>query len=71
LIAVGIKQKVLDHKVCYDYWADTLMNGVRDAKPVIDWVRKRPKNKYTYSDLLELNAKWSARKAKTVATGQY
>jgi hypothetical protein len=67
LIAVGIIKKVLDGDVCYKYWADTLTNGYRDAKPVIDYVRTRPKNKYTYSELDTINQRWLERMAK--ATG--
>ncbi|MHC2519015.1 DUF4760 domain-containing protein [Bradyrhizobium diazoefficiens] len=67
LVAVGIREEVLDPEVCYSYWGDTLMNGYGDAKPVLDYVRNRPKNKYTYSDLEELNAKWSMRKAKVIS----
>jgi hypothetical protein len=51
LIAVGIRENVLDSNVCYSYWADTLTNGYGDASPVLDFVRNRPRNKYTYSDL--------------------
>jgi hypothetical protein len=61
LIAVGIKKEVLDKDVCYDYWCDTLTNGYRDAEPLIEYVRSRPKNKYTYSDLRELNSRWLQR----------
>lgn len=64
LVAVGIREAVLDPEVCYSYWADTLMNGYSDAKPILEYVRNRPKNKYTYADLEKLYAVWSARKAK-------
>jgi hypothetical protein len=62
LIAVGIKEKVLDKDVCYSYWADTLTNGYSDAKPLLDFVRNRPRNKYTYADLEKLNREWLERK---------
>jgi hypothetical protein len=61
LIAVGIRKKVLDHDVCYEYWCDTLTNGYRDAKPVSEYVRNKPKNKYTYSELHSTNTKWLQR----------
>jgi hypothetical protein len=70
LIAVGIKKEVLDEDVCYHYWCDTLTNGFRDAQAVIDYVRNRPKNKYTYSDLRALNENGCSgpkRKAKRLA----
>jgi Domain of unknown function (DUF4760) len=62
LVAVGISEEVLDHDVCYAYWGDTLMNGYSDAMPVLQYVRNRPKNKYTYSDLEKFNAGWVKRK---------
>ena len=67
LIAVGLREEVLDADVVYFYWGNTLTNHYSDAKPVLDFLAKREKNKYTYADLHELNAKWVARKAK--ATG--
>jgi hypothetical protein len=69
LIAVGIRENVLDSNVCYSYWADALTNGCSDASPVLDFVRDRPRNKYTYSDLAALNAKWLTRKKKATQTG--
>jgi Domain of unknown function (DUF4760) len=67
LIAVGIREKVLDKDVSYSYWADTLTNGYSDAKPVLDFVRNRPRNKYTYADLGKLNREWVERKQKAVS----
>jgi hypothetical protein len=63
LVAVGIKEKVLDPDVCYSYWGDTLTSNFNEAKPVLDFLKTRPKNKYTYADLQKLNAEWVARKA--------
>lgn len=62
LVAVGIREKVLDPEVCYHYWGDTLTNNYSDARPVLDFIRKRPRNKYTYADLENLNAEWAKRK---------
>jgi hypothetical protein len=58
LIAVGLREEVLDADVCYYYWGDTLTNHCIVAKPVLDFLAKREKNKYTYADLHALNAKW-------------
>lgn len=68
LIAVGIRENVLDSNVCYSYWADTLTNGYSEASPVLDFVRDRPRNKYTYSDLAALNAEWLTRKKSATHT---
>lgn len=43
---------------------DTLTNHYSDAKPVLDFLAIREKNKYTYADLHELNKNWIARKAR-------
>jgi hypothetical protein len=63
LVAVGIRENVLDKDVCYYYWADTLMNNYNDAKPALEFILNRPKNKYTYADLVQLNHEWVAQKA--------
>jgi hypothetical protein len=70
LIAVGLREEVLDADVCYFYWGDTLTNHYSDAKPVLDFLAKREKNKYTYADLHALNTKWVGRKAKAPNYGQ-
>lgn len=61
LIAVGIRKKVLDHDVCYEFWCDTLTNGYRDAKSMLDYIGDKPKNKSTYSELHSMNASWLQR----------
>ncbi|MDQ8732440.1 DUF4760 domain-containing protein [Bradyrhizobium sp. LHD-71] len=65
LVAVGIDRNVLDPKVCFSYWGDTLTNNYSDAQPVLDFLATRPKNKYTYSDLHKLNAKWVKQKSRS------
>jgi len=63
LVAVGIREEVLDPEVCYSYWCDALANNYSDAKPVLDFLAGRDKNKYTYSDLHKLYAEWEKRRA--------
>jgi hypothetical protein len=41
LVAVGIREEVLDPEVCYSYWGDTLTNNYSDAKPVLEFLAKR------------------------------
>ena len=60
LVGVGIDKKVLDHDFCYRYWGDVLMNNYSDAKPVLEFLRTREKNRYTYADLHKRNDKWVA-----------
>jgi hypothetical protein len=68
LVAVGIRERVLHKDVCYAYWADTLMNNYGDAKPVLNFVRNRPRNKYTYDDLEKINKEWTERKTSGFVT---
>lgn len=62
LVAVGIKGKVLDPTICYEYWSEVLINNCRDAKPVLDFVLQRDSSATTYRDLEALRAEWIKRK---------
>ena len=66
LVAVGIKRKILDDKICFDFWCDVLVRGVRAAGPLIDHVRTRPDHGATYDELLVLHLKWKT-KAKRIS----
>lgn len=69
LVAVGIKEKVLDHDTCYTYWGDVLVHNCTDARPVLDYVRNRPRNIFTYVELEALYAEWTKKKERaTVAS---
>jgi len=61
LVAVGIKRGILDEQICYDFWCDVLLRGVDAARPIIDYVRTRPRHRATYDELLVLYRKWRAR----------
>jgi hypothetical protein len=58
LIAVGIKNKTLDERICFGFWCDVLLRGVNAAQPLIDHVRKQPNHDETYTDLMGLYATW-------------
>ena len=58
LLAVGIRHEVLDEMICFHYWADALLAHYKDAKPVIDMVRREPGNLSSYAELENLNARW-------------
>jgi hypothetical protein len=62
LLAVGIRNKVFDRRVCYDFWADVLLNACIESKKVIDHVRSAPIGMATYSDLLKLQQRWTSPK---------
>jgi hypothetical protein len=58
LVAVGIKRRILNHDICFDYWCDVLLRGVDAARPLIVHVRTQPGHKATYDELLVLYDKW-------------
>ncbi|SRR6266487_1343926 len=62
LVAVGIHNGVLDEDVCFEFWADELMDVVRNCKRVIDFDRTQPGGSpFTYVDLERLNKTWIKR----------
>lgn len=62
LIAVGIRRKAFSDDVSFHYWADVLRDSFRDAKPLIDYVRKAESTPATYCDLEWLcSVKWKYR----------
>jgi hypothetical protein len=67
LVAVGLKEKVLDYDTCYIYWGDILVNNCNDARPILDYVRSRPRNAFTYVDLETLNADWKVKRERALA----
>lgn len=68
LVAVGIKQKVLDKTFAYTYWGDVLVSNCNVARPVLDYVRSRPRNAFTYVDLEKLNNAWKKKTERAMAT---
>lgn len=62
-IAVGIKNHIFDEKTCFDFFGDIMIHRYADSRPVVDFVRARPRNRYTYCELDRLNARWRRRQA--------
>jgi Domain of unknown function (DUF4760) len=58
LLAVGIRNKVFDRRVCYDFWGDVLLNACNESQKVIEYVQCIPNGKATYADLLKLRQRW-------------
>jgi hypothetical protein len=58
LIAVGIRLRVFDRKVCFHYWSNTLVEHCNAADKVIAVARKAPEHRKQYSELVELKHKW-------------
>jgi len=68
LIAVGIKNEMLDDKICFDFWCDVLLRGVDAARPLVDFVRQQRGHQSTYDELITLYNRWKA-KAERLAKG--
>ncbi len=58
LIAVGIKNKVFDAKVCYQFWSGILVGHCTAAEAIIIFSRKAPEEEAAYLQLTNLNRKW-------------
>jgi hypothetical protein len=58
LIAVGIRLKVFDEKVCYHYWSAVLVGHYHEAKEIIAVARKEPEDSGAYLEMLRLKGKW-------------
>ena len=61
LIAVGVRREAFSDEVSFHYWGDVLRDSFRDAKPLIDYVRKEEKRPATYVDLEWLCNEWKER----------
>jgi len=59
LMALGVRNKVFDERICYAFWRQVLAAATSQARPVIDHVRAQPYCAYTYDDLLWLSNRWS------------
>jgi hypothetical protein len=58
LIAVGIRLKVFDRKVCYHYWSNIFVEHCNAADKVIEVSRKAPEHRKQFSELLSLKHRW-------------
>lgn len=63
LIAVGIKRKVFDAGVCYNFWGDALVRHAKDAEAVI-YYEMEASAPSAYLELRQLSAKWTRRAEK-------
>jgi len=58
LVAVGIKNKVLDETTCYNYWSAVLVGHCEETKMLISYIRTLPGEAHTYIEAVELAKKW-------------
>lgn len=62
LIAVGIRQGVLDEEVCYGFWGDILIDHYTDCKKLIRYEQENDGGTpYTFIDLQRIGERWKAR----------
>jgi len=65
LVAVGIKNRVFDDDVCYNFRADVLVRHARETKAVIDHeVESEGAPSAAFLELRELSIKWNDRAQK-------
>jgi hypothetical protein len=77
LAAVGIRNRVFDDDVCYNFWADVLVKHANETKAVIDYeIESEGKPSAAFMELRRLSVKWNKRaqrwrrkQAKHKATG--
>jgi hypothetical protein len=62
LIAVGIKNRVFDGDVCYNFWSDELVRHANDAKAVMDHeIESEGVPSAAFLQLRELSVEWTKR----------
>lgn len=65
LVAVGIKNRVFDKEVCYNFWADVLIKHASEAKAVIDYeVEAEGAPSAAFLELRIICVEWMARAKK-------
>jgi hypothetical protein len=58
LVAVGIKNKVFDHDVCYAFWSDALVRHTNRTQKLIDHVVEAEGQPAGFIELRNLSTKW-------------
>jgi Domain of unknown function (DUF4760) len=61
LMAVGIKNKVFDEQVCYNFWSDAMVRHVKEADSIIQYEIAEGGSDALYLELRNLSVGWSAR----------
>jgi hypothetical protein len=61
LVAVGIKNKVFDHEVCYNFWSDALVRHTDKTRKLIDYEVSSDGGAAAYLELRTLSVKWKKR----------
>jgi Domain of unknown function (DUF4760) len=61
LVAVGIKNGVFDHEVCFNFWSDALVRHTDRTRALIGHEVSSEGGAAAYLELRTLSAKWKAR----------
>jgi hypothetical protein len=65
LVAVGIKNRVFDHDVCYNFWGDVLVRHARETKAAIDYeIETEGAPSAAFLELRQLSVDWTNRAKK-------
>jgi hypothetical protein len=64
LVAVGIKNKVFDKNVCYNFWSDALVHHAKLANKLIDFESSAVGWEASFLELRKLSVKWEKRNLK-------
>jgi hypothetical protein len=64
LVAVGVKNKVFDEDVCFNFWSIALVRHTDGTRKLIDYQRTLEGFESSYWELRTLSSKWKKRTAK-------
>jgi len=61
LVAVGIKNKVFDDRVCYNFWSDAMVRHVKKTDSVIQYEIAEGGSDALFLELRQLSTRWWTR----------
>ncbi len=61
LVAMGIKNKVFDRKVCYNFWSDALVSHADKTRKIIEYDVSSEGGAASFLELRNLSEKWKKR----------
>jgi hypothetical protein len=61
LVAVGIKNKVFNHDVCYNFWSDALVRHTDKTRKLIEYEASSEGGEASFFELRTLSIKWKER----------
>ncbi|HEY1747827.1 MAG TPA: DUF4760 domain-containing protein [Xanthobacteraceae bacterium] len=66
LVAVGVGKKVFDEDVCFEFWADELMDAYFCWRPMIEYMREKDKSVFAFAELEKTAEAWKKRDERAV-----